>query len=201
MSRREAEAVETIEREGFVGKLYQDEDPSSPKDWDQLGTLVTWHREYCFDEDGKKVFGSPQDFLERAGAEGWIYLPVGMIDHSGISLYVGSGAHVMDYGGWDSGQIGFIYTTPKRIEEMGTPRDGVEACLAGEVETWDQFVTGDIYGYVIEGPSDGDSDSHRDSCWGFYGFEEAKREMVEMLDAAIRFEKKEEAKIERIMRI
>lgn len=43
---RNSDAVETIEQDGFVGRIFQDEDPTSPKDWDQLGTFVTWHRRY-----------------------------------------------------------------------------------------------------------------------------------------------------------
>ena len=36
--------------------------------------------------------------------------------------------------------------------------------LLGEVETYDQYLRGNVYGYVIE--KDGD---HIDSCWGYFG--------------------------------
>lgn len=191
------EPIETIEQEGFVARLYQDEEPESPKDWDQLGTLVTWSRDYYFDVDGQKRFGEPSDFLEMAAEKGWVYLPVGMIDHSGISLYVGSSSHPMDFGGWDSGQVGFIYATPESMRLIGTPAEEVEKVLAAEVEQWDQYVTGDVYGYVIDGP-DGE---HRDSCWGFYGLDYAKQEMKEQLRYVIEYERKEAAKIDGMMRV
>ena len=37
--------------------------------------------------------------------------------------------------------------------------------LEGEVETYNQYLTGDVYGFILEKP-DGE---HIDSCWGFYG--------------------------------
>lgn len=40
-----------------------------------------------------------------------------------------------------------------------------EEMLEGEVETFDQYLTGDVYGFVLE-TNDGD---HIESCWGFYG--------------------------------
>ena len=38
-------------------------------------------------------------------------------------------------------------------------------CLLAEVQRYDQYLNGDVWGYVIE-----DSASHAvESCWGFYG--------------------------------
>jgi len=199
------EAVEVIEQEGFKAKIYQDEDPMSPKEWDQLGTLVTWHRRCCFDVDGQKEFGSSNDFKERAEAEGWLYLLVGMIDHSGISLYVGGGSHWSDSAGWDSGTVGVIYTTPEKIREnfliakdAEIPAETMaqaENVLRSEVETWDQYVTGDVYGIVVEG-SDGEV---LESVWGFYGHDDVKEEAMGMLKGVIEHEKQERKKIERMM--
>lgn len=188
------EAVETIQKDGFTARLFYDEDPQSPKDWDQLGRLVTWHRRCCFDQDGQKEFGSPQEFLEQAKAEGWVYLPVAMIDHSGIHLWVGSKPHFTDSAGWDSGQVGFIYATKESIEKIGTPRRLVKEVLEQEVETWDQYVSGDVYGVVVTDPEG----NELESCWGFYGFDYAKGEMKGMLDAVVAGEAEEGRKIARM---
>ena len=40
-----------------------------------------------------------------------------------------------------------------------------EEAIRGEVAEYDQYLTGQVYGYVIE-DEDGD---HVDSCWGFIG--------------------------------
>ncbi len=45
----------------------------------------------------------------------------------------------------------------------------------GEVETYDQYLRGEVYGYKIDG--DGDS------CWGFYGQEECISEAKSIIDS------------------
>jgi hypothetical protein len=43
--------------------------------------------------------------------------------------------------------------------------DKVIKCLEQEVETYDQYLTGDVYGFVVY-----DEDGQEvDSCWGFFG--------------------------------
>lgn len=39
------------------------------------------------------------------------------------------------------------------------------------VETWNQYLAGEVYGYVVK-----EGDTVLDSCWGFYGEDEAIRE-------------------------
>jgi hypothetical protein len=73
---------------------------------------------------------------------------------------------------WDSVQVGFIYTSRKKaIAEWGNKvctakvKEMATKCLKEEVKTYDQFLQGEVYGYVIE-----DKDGNEiDSCWGFYG--------------------------------
>lgn len=187
--------VERVVRDGFTLDIVYDEDPISPAEWDQLGRLVTWHRSYCFDQDGRKAFGEPQDFLAAAKAGKWVVLPVAMLDHSGVTLYEGVGEHQSDPGGWDSGQVGYIYATPERIKEAGTPRKKVKAALRSELKEWDQYVSGDVYGAVVKGP-DGEV---RESVWGFYGRDHAMEEGLAMLEAEIRHEEEERKKIARMM--
>ena len=50
-----------------------------------------------------------------------------------------------------------------------------EKCLRSEVETYDDYLTGQVYGYIIED----ENGEQLDSCWGFLGdykncLEEAK---------------------------
>lgn len=194
------DAIERIEQDGFVGEIHYDEDPMSPVDaMDQLGTLVTWHRRSCWQEDGEKVFGTPNDFMERAKREGWVWVNVGLIDHSGQSFYLisedtrkrtqrrGDDAHPMDPGGWDSGQVGFLYTTKDRFKEvMDTNlhrwRVRAKEALESELETWDEYARGAVYGYVVKAPGG----EVIESCWGFYGDESVKAEMKAAMDHAVK---------------
>lgn len=190
------DALEVIEDQGFKAKLYHDEDPQSPKDWDQAGTLVTWHRSYTFDVDGQKEFGESEEFFKQAKKGRWVYLLVGMIDHSGIRLYPGGGHAVGDAAGWDSGTVGVIYTTRERFLELcdsnprGWRKKAAET-LKSELETWNEYVSGQVYGYTITGP-DGEEG---DSCWGIYGYDYAVQEMKDALRSTLEEEKKAEAMV------
>ena len=97
---------------------------------------------------------------------------VGMLDHSGVSYYIGGGAHWSDPGGWDSGTCGVIFTTRELLNETQgegvTPSDEQLAeWLKGEIEEYSKWANGEVYGYVIKDPN-GDE---VDSCWGFLGWE------------------------------
>lgn len=50
----------------------------------------------------------------------------------------------------------------------------------GEVETYDQFLRGEVYGYKI--------DNNGDSCWGFYGQEECLEEAKSTVDWMVKKE-------------
>ena len=164
-----------------VIKIYYDEDPCDPRDWDNFGTIVAWHRQYTFDEDGSKVHGTPDDFLEWAGEAQCVMLPVYLLDHSGLWISTSPQQfRAVDSAGWDWGQLGWIYVTQRdAIYQLGIDED--EAwneeherqaleILHEEIKTLNHYYTGDVLGYVIE---DG-SGKHIDSCWGYYGFEPEK---------------------------
>jgi hypothetical protein len=99
-----------------------------------------------------------------------VILPVYLYDHSGLAMNT-TGFHCP----WDSGQVGFIYVTLDDVwKEFGVMRVSkklrarVEDMLRSEVETYDDFLGGRIYGYTVE--VDGEE---VDACWGFVGdFEE-----------------------------
>jgi hypothetical protein len=103
----------------------------------------------------------------RRGAKDWIILPLYLYDHSGITMNT-TGFSCS----WDSGQVGYIYVSKKRaMAELGLKTFGKRGyektvkALRQEVETYDQYLTGDVYGFQLE-DKDGDV---IDSCWGFYG--------------------------------
>jgi hypothetical protein len=97
-------------------------------------------------------------------ASNHIILPLYLYDHSGITMSTSSFSCP-----WDSGQVGIIHCTMKqaRKEWDGTDeeiRKKAIACLVAEVKTYDDHLTGNVYGYVAE-DEDGE---HIDSCWGFF---------------------------------
>jgi hypothetical protein len=45
-------------------------------------------------------------------------------------------------------------------------KEWAEKYIEATVKGYDQYLTGDVYGYVIK-----DKDEQIDSCWGFYGLD------------------------------
>jgi hypothetical protein len=201
------EPVEETTAYGLSVKVYHDDTgaASSPREWDQLGTMVYWHRDYVLGD--REIEEQEREALARGG---WVLLArylrrfhgavgpiikLGLIDHSTISMYADGGVSLGDNRigtdslgdsrGWDSGTVGFIYATRERMDVVGTPEDRIEECLRGEIQEFDDYLTGNVYGYVVE-----DREGNTlDSCWGFYPDHDAKGMpwadcMREALDAA-----------------
>lgn len=165
-------------------KIIQDQDPTSPLEWDNFGTMVCWHSRYNLGH--KHEFGSAAEFCswwKENGADG-VRLPLFLYDHSGITMNT-TGFSCP----WDSGQVGWIYATAEKIRKeysvqriSQATRDKARKVLEQEVETYDQYLTGDVWGYVID-----HNGRHLDSCWGFFGrkyCEEQANEAASHIDVA-----------------
>lgn len=187
------DAIETFSVGDKTVNIYQDIDPLNPRvDFDHYGKMLCFHKRYNLGDEAKNLPKiSTSDFENWEEMEEHLYknedaavvLPLFLYDHGGITISTGRFSCQ-----WDSDQVGFIYMTKQVALEAfqtkeGKPykilckalRDKVEACLKAEVEEYDQYLTGDVYGYDVL-----DSEGNiEDSCYGFYGIdsvtEEAKR--------------------------
>jgi hypothetical protein len=191
------DTIETIEMDGITIKIYPDDRAFNPRtEYDNLGKMVCFHKRYDLGDKHDYKFheyssweGIKQILIKEENA--LVILPIYMYDHSGLTVKTTPFSCQ-----WDSGQIGYIYITAEQIrKEMcrPIPRKGninpdlksikhitrkdlerAEQYLIGEVKTYDQYLRGDVYGYVVEDRDGNDLDS----CWGFYGLdyciEEAK---------------------------
>ena len=179
--------VKTIERTNFIGKIVYDETPESPRDWDNLGTMICFHGRYNLgDKHGyNKNDYSSWDELEKAilveNGRDAIILPVYMYDHSGVSLSTTPFSCR-----WDSGQVGFIVVDRDTVrKEYGVKRITaekkalVEYYLKGEVETYSQYLNGDVYGYEVYSIDEDGNEEFEDSCYGYYGMEYVEKELAE----------------------
>lgn len=171
------DVVETFPlKDGRVLKIIQDTDPQDPRTFfDNVGIMVCWHRRYELGDEQPKE--SPDNWWEEHEKEMKVALPLRLYDHSGITMSIGSGPHPFDPQGWDSGQVGWIYTTKERIlkilgEGKWTDEDIIEI-LTHEVKTYDQHLTNEVYGFTISKSEEcnlgHDHEEVTDSCWGFYG--------------------------------
>lgn len=170
-------AVEEFVHEGFAISIEYDDDPQSPRDWSNLGMMICFHNRYNLGDDHPydlDNYETEEEFLEALKREhdATVILPLYLLDHSGLSMSCG------DYGDpWDSGQVGVILDTSKGREELGLTRDrfgrddleAVARILESEVEVYDQYLKGMVYGYTVHD----DDGLPLDSCWGYYGEEDA----------------------------
>lgn len=196
----------TIERDDYA------DDPR--KEWDNLCTMICWHRNYSLGDkhsyDGiedffqtlcKDVLGKGydetdelfwQDMFKMLQESNLILIkPINMYEHGGITVSTSSGYPYNDR--WDAGCVGFIYVTKKQIFDMCGDiteenwKDRADTYIESEMETYDQYVRGECYRYILEEkvhyrnettcPHCGevikvdeyDDYEDVDSCCGFYG--------------------------------
>jgi hypothetical protein len=169
------EHITEIKNGNFVLRTYHDDSPESPRTWDNLGTMVCSHNRYDLGDKHNYKFNDydswdevKKDIIKRENVG--VILPLYLYDHSGITMNT-TGFSCQ----WDSGQVGFIFISKqKMLLEYGGKivtqklKDRVTEYLKGEVETYDQYLTGDVYGYRVFKVENGEEEE-LDSCWGFYG--------------------------------
>jgi len=163
-----SDAIERFVRNGLRVSIHYD-DPQSPRDNDNLATMVCKHRRYRLGD--KDAEDPPEDALA--------VLPLYLYDHSGLSISTGGFSDR-----WDSGQVGWAYVTSDSAKTMGCvgkrwgagpdgervvvgewDREAFEEAIRAEVSEYDDFLAGRVYGYVVE-TREGCEVS---SCWGYVG--------------------------------
>lgn len=191
---------------GYRVEILPDDSDQNPREWDNVGTMVTWHNRYSLgDVQPRQDFENwlidftvencvlsnsvwdkynddalTIDDCWRLLDKQFIFLPLYLYDHSGISISTHSFVGRAQHAEWDSGQVGWIYVSKERaVEEWGkklyTKKVEEKAIryLRGEVETYDDYLTGNVYGYKVseideQNPDDKDSDELLESCWGYF---------------------------------
>jgi hypothetical protein len=180
-------------------KIEYDEDPISP---DEMGDCepTFFHADRGYDLRRKldTEFGDNAQIAYWAMASGDVYKTKEKDWYFGFTEYRHSGsafalcrstrARNFPDQQWDMiGLAGWIKITRQNRVDWGIHgRKGVEEKARGQaknhLETWEAYVNGQVFGYVVEvypytdeGEVE-DVPADTDSCWGFYGEEYAKEE-------------------------
>lgn len=214
------DAIEKFEVNGIEVEIRQEEYlDESPRDWDNLGTMVCWHSRHrlgdkhthrnveemvdslltekeaesirrreevswerrCSPMHGDEYFKANAELKEYIQKLKWdavwkryVFLPLYLYDHSGITMSTGAFSCP-----WDSGQVGYIYVSrEKAMKEWSRKRwtkkfeRDMDEVLKSEVKVYDQYLTGDVYYYTATDPQSGESES----CGGYYGIEDCRAE-------------------------
>lgn len=173
-------SVEIIEINDTVQvRIEYDPDPESPSQWGSLLGEITYNAR------SRYVLGTEPVDLDRFEEIGrkiesgeYIGLPVYAYVHSGATIRAGETNPFSCP--WDSGRSGWVYTTREKVlAEYGGKRmtkaikERALTHLREEVEAFDIYLRGEVYGYVVEHLVDGEWEQ-RDSCWGYYGLDDVR---------------------------
>lgn len=179
--------MEQEQKYGLTVKYIQDEDALNPrKEFDNFGTMACFHRHYTLgDKDNCNI----DDLKALVGGKDYISLPLYLYDHSGLTISTSPFSC-----SWDSGQVGYIFVSKEDVKkEYSCKRISpkilkkVYALLESEVQTYDAYLTGEVYGYVIE-----DENGERlYSCWGYFcGTKEERQYLRQEAERAALYESK-----------
>lgn len=187
--------------DGRTLEIHHDDNPQNPREWDNLGTMVFFHLRHNLGDTDHGIdhteFGGWDEMGEYIvkKMDGAIVVPVRMYDHSRLAFAMGEEALRYPFQcPWDSGQVGFMFVTKaKLVKEYGDDseksREKAMKCLKAELEVYNQYHAGDVYGFVLRnkpcetcnGPGE-----VADSCWGFFGSDPIENGICGHLDPKYR---------------
>ena len=162
-----------IENEKYKLEIFDDLNPCSPREFDNLGTMVCFHRRYNL---GDETELKSSDFSSWEELESYLYkeenaliaIPVFMYDHSG--LWINTTGFSCP---WDSGQVGYIYISKEKVRrEYSCKRiskklkNMIREILCSEVDLYNDYLCGNVYGFTL---TDKENAEEIDSSCGFYG--------------------------------
>jgi len=161
-------------------EIKQDPYPENPREWGDNNASTMWyaHKRYILGD--KAIDVSKHNSWDDAltGIDHAVALPLYLYDHSGLTISTTPFACR-----WDSGQVGWVVMTKQQILNVlggryltKKKRERALAIMQAEVETYDAYLTGEVYGWVIT--NDGDE---VESCWGYYNRQYAELDGAEAL--------------------
>ena len=146
-------------------KVYvlRDDDPESPDNWDNVVELTlvgNGARHYALGTSDTYVTEAHDRFTSGSLAN-WhdtgdaVARYMRMFHNSAVLEVTLTGN---SQGDWAAGYL---------VLDLADAWEGcdVPAALEGMAETWQQYFSGDVYGYIVVNEETGEEDS----CWGFYG--------------------------------
>lgn len=158
-------AEHTEVHKGYKIEIHRDDSgiDSGPQDWqDETAFIAANHRDFYVIPKWIRDIDEVQYYQDTHD----IYPLIAYI-HSGVALSLSR-----DYPfncPWDSGQVGWVVVNRSECPDTYKYAQGM-------VEEWNQYLSGDVWGYVVSLGTD------EDSCWGFYGYENCLTEAKSVVD-------------------
>ena len=189
------DTVEQIYYNGYTINIYYDENTESPSEWgDDSLFLIANHRNFYVKpptcprknssmNDDRPYFDSAIDDYKDThhifGLEAYI--------HSGISLSISYEGDFPDRR-WDVSQLGLVFAS----KECWPKKEKAKEVVEGYIETWNDYLGGNVYYYKIENSEEEEEDDL--GCGGWYGYNFEKSGLLIEAKAEIDFLIKERIK-------
>lgn len=170
---------------GYTARyLVWDDDAASPEDdRDDNLFLVGYHRDFTIEHNIPRELagriangGKYEDGSIHSEAKGYLkkYHVFGLeaYIHSGVRLALAHEGNFPDRC-WDVSQLGLVFVAKS---EWRT-RTAARAAALGLIETWNCYLSGDVYGIVTETYDQNKKWLDGDSYWGYYGYKYALEEL------------------------
>jgi hypothetical protein len=169
------EAVESKRIGKYLIKVVQDEQPDSPDEWGNEDAFIVYdHRQFSVTRKGfdpREIF----EHIERTKKyfyDGYHVFPLYAYIHSGVALSVGD--HNFPDARWDVSMTGWVLV--QKTKGWTWRRAKALEVAKAITEEWNQYLSGDVYGYKVYDMGDAEADEEDedegtmvDSCWGYYG--------------------------------
>jgi hypothetical protein len=142
-------------------EVVHDHDPLNPRtEYDNIGTMALYHRRYNLGDKNKP---DRDDLVEIIESKDVIAVKVYGYDHGGLSISAEKFSCP-----WDFGMLGYIYLSKQKAEKEAIPweYDSVVKILVSEIETYNHYLQGNCWGYLVTQDED---DEVIDQCWGYVG--------------------------------
>lgn len=167
--------IETLTHADLTIEIHYDDTNSvNPRDWDNVGTMVCWHRSADLGDetiDTTRYMGMDDLIMCALPTHKSNHrLPLYLYSHSGMTM------RTTPFGDpWDSGQVGWIVASTQSIEKImpHATNEQILNALEAEVKEYDSYLRGEVYGYIIKDTATG---VELDSCWGYIGDPKAATE-------------------------
>lgn len=193
-------------------QIVYDINATNPREFYNIGKMACWSKSY--DLGDKKPECSPGEFLRQLAynvtcmpkekitdkvisellKEHYVILPLFAYLHGDIAISTKPFTCK-----WDSGQIGYIYALKQEfINETGYTEEELfnegkaEEMLKEEVKTYNDYLTGNVYGYYITEEKTCETCNHKhetvlEACCGFYGDDPYRSGMYEDISKEYRY--------------
>jgi len=159
-------------KSGKVLKVIQDDMAESPRSWDNLSKMIFFGKHSHLGDSHNFKSNDYEGFEEMKSAivkelDAAVIVPIYGYSHGSLTISTKPFSCQ-----WDSGQLGFAVVTKEDIRKNYSIKrvtkkyvEKAEKHIEGEVETLEQFISNEIYGFILED----ENEEEIDSCWGFYG--------------------------------